>query len=201
MRLYGTLTSPYVRKVRILALEKRLALEFVAEAPTDPAGNVAALNPLGKIPVLQRDDGSALFDSVVIVEYLDSLAKPALLPSEGEARWTAQRWHALTQGMLDATVARLMETRRPAEKQMPEAIAKQEAKIAASLTFAAQHLPAGPWLMGSNLSLADIALGTALAYVDFRYSSHWRQTYPALSTWAQSLASRPSFQSTAPPQN
>lgn len=199
MQLYGTLTSPYVRKVRIFAHEKQLPLEFIAEAPRDPAGHVPALNPLGKIPVLRRDDGTALFDSVVILEFLDSLARPALLPTDGEARWMVQRWHALAQGILDATVARLTETRRPAEKQMPEALTKQEAKIAASLKFAAQHLAAGPWLVGQSLTLADIAMGTALAYVDFRYSNAWRQTYPALAAWAQNMASRPSFQLTAPP--
>lgn len=199
MRLYGTLTSPYVRKVRIVAHEKRLPLELIVEAPSDRAGNVAALNPLGKIPVLQRDDGSTLFDSIVIVEYLDSLAKPALFPPDGEARWAVQRWQALAQGMLDATVTRLMETRRPPEKQMPEALTKQETKITASLRFAAQHLPDGPWLVGDSLSIADIAMGTALAYVDFRYSDSWRQTYPALAAWAQGLSGRPSFLSTAPP--
>lgn len=199
MQLYGTLTSPYVRKVRILAHEKKLPLEFIAEAPADAAGNVAALNPLGKVPVLQRDDGSALFDSLVIVEFLDSLARPFLLPGLGEARWTVQRWHALAQGILDATVARLMETRRPAEKQLPEVIAKQEAKIAASLNFAAQQLPDSPFLLGKELTVADIAVGTALAYVDFRYSNAWRQTHPQLSAWAQRMASRPSFQATVPP--
>lgn len=199
MQLYGTQTSPYVRKVRVFAQEKELPLEFIAEAPTDPAGNVAALNPLGKVPVLRRDDGTALFDSVLIVEFLDSLTGPSLIPSRGEARWTAQRWHFLAQGILDATVARLMETRRPADKQLPEAITKQEAKIAASLKFAAQELPNSPYLVGNALSLADIAMGVALAYVDFRYSDAWRQTYPALSAWGQQMASRPSFQSTVPP--
>lgn len=198
MQLYGTLTSPYVRKVRIFAQEKQLPLDFIAEAPRDPAGNVPSLNPLGKIPVLRRDDGTALFDSVVIIEFLDSLARPALLPADGETRWTVQRWHALAQGILDATVARLTETRRPPEKQMPEALTKQETKIAASLKFAAQHLAPGPWLAGQTLTLADIAMGTALAYVDFRYSNAWRQTYPPLAAWAQNIASRPSFQLTAP---
>jgi len=199
MQLYGTHTSPYVRKVRIFAHEKKLPLEFIAEAPTDPAGHVLALNPLGKVPVLRRDDGTALFDSVVIVEFLDSLNSPSLIPSHGEARWTVQRWHFLAQGILDATVARLMETRRPADKQLPEAIAKQEAKIAASLKFAAQELPDNPYLVGNALTVADIAMGTALAYVDFRYTNAWRQIHPALSAWGQRMASRPSFQSTAPP--
>src|SRR3569623_2876075 len=113
MKLYGSLTSPYVRMVRTFLHEKGVAYDFIVESPSDAAGNVARLNPLGKIPVLVRDDGEVVFESMMIIDYLDSVRGAPLIPTTGEARWQAQRWHALGQGMFDAVVARLMETRRP----------------------------------------------------------------------------------------
>jgi glutathione S-transferase len=200
MKLYGTATSPYVRKLRILASEKALPMTFVAAAPGAPDGVVAALNPLGKVPVLALANGEVLFDSPVIMEYLDSLGSPALLPSTGDARWRVQRWHALAQGMIDATVARLLETRRPAEKQWPESLAKQEAKINSAMGFAAEKMPPqDEFLVDNRFSFADIAMGVALAYVDFRWGSEWRQRHGELSRWASHIAARPSFRDTQPP--
>jgi glutathione S-transferase len=117
MKLYGSLTSPYVRKCRVLIKEKALACEFVAGDVGAADSPVAALNPLGKVPVLERDDGSPLFDSPVVLEYLDSLKLPALLATSGEERWQMLRWQALADGIMDATVTRLLETRRPPEQQ------------------------------------------------------------------------------------
>lgn len=199
MQLYGSLTSPYVRKIRILAHEKRLPIEFIAEGPSDPAGNVARLNPLGKVPVLVRENGEALFDSPVIMEYLDHLAEPTLIPPIGEERWQALRWHALAQGMMDATVTRLMETRRPAAQQSKESVAKQEYKIHNSLQFAAERLPSSEFLVGERLTIADIAVGTALGYVDFRYSSAWHVDHAELSRWVAGMQARPSFLATTAP--
>src|SRR3569832_1084398 len=112
MKLYGTLTSPYVRKVRAFLHEKGLAHDIVIEAPSDAEGNVARHNPLGKIPVLVRDDGEVVFDSKMTIEYLVSVLGAPLIPPTGEARRQAQRWHALGQVIFDAVVARLMEPRR-----------------------------------------------------------------------------------------
>lgn len=198
MKLYGSLTSPYVRKVRIALIEHGLEYAFVTEGPTDAAGNVARLNPLGKVPVLVRDDGEALFDSPMIVDYLDSLMSRPLIPS-GSERWRAQRWHALGQGMLDATVTRLMETRRAPDRQDPAVIHRQEDKIAAALRFADDRLGTDEFLINNAFGIADIALGVALGYLDLRYTRDWRGAYPRLTRWFSAINRRPSFTATAPP--
>jgi glutathione S-transferase len=198
MKLYGSLTSPYVRKVRILLKEKGMAHEFVMEGPADSNGNVARLNPLGKVPVLVRDDGEVLFESTMIVDYLDGFASPALIPPSGEARWRAQRWHALGQGIADAVVARLMEVRRNPEHQDSALIARQEAKVAAALAFAEEHMAHDEYLVGGQLSIADIALAVALGYVDLRYEHQWRAAHPRLAVWFTGFAQRPAFSETQP---
>jgi len=159
---------------------------------------VARLNPLGKVPALVRDDDEVLFDSPMIMEYLDSLKGAPLIPPPGESRWQAQRWHALAQGMMDATVARLMETRRVSERQEPSVIRKQEGKVAAALSFAEQRIPDGEFLVGDVLTVADIALGAALGYLDLRYVHEWRGVYPRLARWFERFGRRPSFIETAP---
>ncbi|MEK7697538.1 MAG: glutathione S-transferase N-terminal domain-containing protein, partial [Pseudomonadota bacterium] len=142
MKLYGSLTSPYVRKLRILLREKDIPCEFVQADAWAADSPVPRLNPLGKVPVLERNDGSALYDSPVILEYLDSLKAPALLASAGEERWAMLRLQALADGILDATVTRLLESRRPSAQQSPENIKRQEEKIARALAFA-DSLPKG----------------------------------------------------------
>jgi glutathione S-transferase len=198
MKLYGSLTSPYVRKVRVFLREKDIAYEFITEGPSDTAGNVSRLNPLGKIPVLIREDGEALFDSPMIVEYLDSLQGEPLIPSPGEARWQAQRWHALGQGIADAVVTRLTETRRSPERQDPAVIHRQEGKIAAALNFAERHTRGGEFLVENRLTVADIAVSVALGYVDLRYAHDWRNHYPRLAQWLSVFSRRPSFVETMP---
>ena len=231
MKLYGSLTSPYVRKCRILIREKALACEFVQADPWAADSPVPRLNPLGKVPVLERGDGSPLYDSPVIVEYLDSLKAPALLapagetagaPAQttgrtseasratvsargprlnpiGEERWAMLRLQALADGILDATVTRLLESRRPQPQQSPENIKRQEEKIACALAYA-DSLPQGEtYLMQSHFSLADLCLGVALEYVDFRYAHDWRAKHPKLARWLAGISSRPSFVETVPP--
>ncbi len=198
MKLYGSLTSPYVRKVRMLLKEKAIAHEFIMEGPTDVAGNVARLNPMGKVPVLVRDDGEVLFESTMIVDYLDGLDEPRLIPPSAETRWQAQRWHALGQGIADAVVSRLMEIRRDSEHQDPAVISRQEAKVAAALAFAEGHITDGDYLVGGQLSIADIALAMALGYVDLRYAHDWRVAQPRLAEWFAGFARRPAFIETAP---
>ena len=200
MKLYGSLTSPYVRKVRIVLKEKGLAHDLIVEGPADAAGNVVRLNPLRAIPVLERDDGEILFDSLMICEYLDSLNdKPRLYPVSGEARWQALRWQALGQGMLEATVARMLEGRKPAEKQDASVIAKHAARIAAALAFAAARVPANGFLSGNSIGIADIALGTALGYLDLRYVHDWRGQHPKLANWFSPIGQRASFVETLAP--
>jgi glutathione S-transferase len=198
MKLYGSETSPYVRKARILLKEKHIACDFIVADAGAANSPVPALNPLGKVPALERDDGSVLFDSPVIVEYLDSLRGPAVLAASGEPRWTMLRWQALADGVLDATVARLMETRRPSEQQSARDIARQEEKVARSLAWTESQL-SGDWLAGNSFTLADLAVGVMLDYVDFRYPHDWASRHPKLSRWHQAIRQRPSFVETRAP--
>lgn len=203
MKLYGSLTSPYVRKVRIVCREKNLKFDMVVEGPADAAGNVARLNPLRAIPVLERDDGEVYFDSPVICELLDSLNdKPRLYPASGEPRWQALRWHALAQGMKEATVTRLVEGRKPAERQDAAQIAKHEGRIAAAIAYAAERVTPGKFLLGgTDIGIADIALGAALEYIDLRYPHDWRGKHPKLAQWLAPISARPSFAETQPPKS
>jgi glutathione S-transferase len=201
MKLYGSLTSPYVRKVRMVLLEKNLPHEMSVEGPADAAGNVARLNPLRAIPVLERDDGDVYFDSIAICEYLDSLNDtPRLYPASGESRWQALRWHALGQGMMEATVARFVELRKPAEKQDAATVSKHEARIAQALAFANERVPASGFIQGETIGIADIALGAALGYIDLRYAHDWRGKYPKLAGWFKPLSERPSYTATLAPE-
>ncbi|HEX9628250.1 MAG TPA: glutathione S-transferase N-terminal domain-containing protein [Acidiferrobacterales bacterium] len=200
MKLYGSLTSPYVRKVRIVLREKDIPCEFIVQGPSDPGSRVPALNPLGKVPVLERDDGEVLFDSPLICEYLDSLKGEPLVPASGEPRWQVLRWQALSQGILDAVVLRMLELRRFPDKQLPEAVSKQEVKVAQALAYADRGLPAGQYLVGDRFSLADIAMATAFDYMDFRYAHDWRKRHPRLGEWHAAINRRPGFRETLPPE-
>lgn len=199
MRLYGSLTSPYVRKVRVVLSEKAIPYEFVVSNPHDPDSVVRRYNPLGKVPALELDDGTTLFDSPVIVEYLDGLKGEALIPAAGAPHWQVLRWQALADGILDAVVARLLETRRPVEQQSRPALALQEGKVARAIAFAEQLDKAKSCLVGDRLTLADIAFGVALAYTDFRYPHDWRSTNPRLAAWFTDIGTRAPFVETQPP--
>jgi glutathione S-transferase len=198
MKLFGSHTSPYVRKLRVLIQEKPLPCEFVLAEPRDAAGPIQARNPLALAPVLERDDGSALFDSPVIAEYLDSLAPPPFIPVSGEARWQVLRWAALADGILDQAVARTMELRRPPAQQSAEVQQSRDTKIARAMDYAERAI-AGAWLVGERYSFADIALAAALEYVDFRYPHDWRGARPALAHWLAAISARPAFIDTRPP--
>lgn len=198
MKLYGSETSPYVRKARILIKEKNLACEFVLADAWAAGSPVAAMNPLGKVPVLQQTDGSVLYDSPVIIEYLDSLKSPALLAASGEPRWVMLRFQALADGVLDAVVARLLESRRPPEQQSAKDIARQEEKIARALAWTDSQMR-GDWLVGSGFSIADLTVGVMLDYTDFRYPHDWAARHPKLARWHQAIRQRPSFVATRAP--
>ncbi|HSD96764.1 MAG TPA: glutathione S-transferase N-terminal domain-containing protein [Sulfuricaulis sp.] len=199
MKLYGSLTSPYVRKVRILIREKNLACEFVVADAWAADSAIPALNPLGKVPALALDNGDVLFDSPVIVEYLDSLKAPELLPVSGAARWETLRWQALADGMLDATVSRLLELRRPAEQQSAENVRRQEDKIARSIEYTEQRLSRESWLRENRFTLADLVMAVALEYIDFRYPHNWRGRHARLAQWLAGVSARPSLIETRPP--
>ncbi len=200
MKLYASLTSPYARKVRIALIELSIAHEFIEESPLDPNARVATLNPLGKVPLLELDNGEVLFNSPMIVDYLDSLVAMPLIPGDTEMRWQVQRWHALGDGIADAVVARLLESRRDEDKQDKTFIARQEGKVAAALEFASAHLSRDEFLCGADLTMADIAMAVALDYTDLRYPHDWRAQHLELARWLTAMGRRPSFSDTIPPQ-
>jgi len=198
MKLFASLTSPYARKVRILAHEKGLAIELCEVDTASKESPIASLNPLGKVPVLLRDDQSVLFDSPVVLEYLDGLSEPKLLPPSGEPRFQVLLWQAVADGMMDASVLRMLEGRRPPALQIASAQARQDEKVSRAMAWANQRL-GGSFACGDRLTLADIALGAALEYVDLRNPHSWRDDHPVLARWLAEISQRPSFAATWPP--
>ena len=199
MKLYGSLTSPFVRKARVLIKEKNLPCDFVVADPTEVGGVVRTRNPLWQVPVLERDDGDALFDSPVILEYLDSLSAPALLAASGEPRWQMLRWQALADGIVEAVIGRFLETRRPMVQQSADQMSFQESRVAAALAFASGRLKGESFLMENRFTLADLALAVALEYIDFRYPHDWRAQHPRLAFWLAGISVRNSFAESVPP--
>jgi glutathione S-transferase len=203
MKLIGSLTSPYVRKVRVVMAEKKLDYEFVLENVWAEETTIQESNPLGKVPCLLMDDGGSLFDSRVIVEYLDTLSPVGrLIPQPGRDRTATRCWEAIADGVLDAATAINVENRqRPAELRSEAWIQRQHKKIAAALSFMDQGLDTQPFCMGINFSLADIAVGCALGYLDLRFEDlNWRQQYGHLARLEEKLAQRPSFVASLPPK-
>ena len=203
MKLIAALGSPYSRKVRIVLAEKKIEYELIIDSPGDPATKVPQYNPLGKIPVLVLEDDTTLFDSRVIVEYLDNASPVArLIPDDTRARIQVRRWEALADGCTDAANAVVVEKRRPADKQSAEWIARQQGKIERSLKAMADELGARAWCAGDHYTLADIAVGTALGYLDFRMADiNWRKEYPNLAKLSEKLNKRASFADTVPPKS
>ena len=200
MKLIGSSTSPFVRKARIALAEKRIEYEFVLINPFDPAAQLTDWNPLGKVPVLLTDDGASIYDSSVIVEYLDTVSPVGKLISEpGRQRVHVKRWEALADGLLDAATAVVLEHRRPAKQQSAEWIERYHQKVEAALRVAAHDLGERVWCAGDSYSLADIALGCALGYLDFRFASHpWRPGHPRLTAWYEPFAQNKGLEETAP---
>jgi glutathione S-transferase len=202
MKIIGSVTSPYVRKVRIVLAEKKIEADFVLENVWAVETTIGQTNPLGKIPCLVMDDGSAVFDSRVIAEYVDTLSPVGkLIPADGRERAAVKTWEALADGVLDAGIlARLEATWRPAEQQSPAWIARQMSKIDAALKSMSIGLGESNYCHNNQFSLADVAAGCALGYLDFRFPSvDWRTPYPNLDQLHQLLMQRQSFQDTVPP--
>ena len=201
MKLIGSLTSPYVRKIRIVLAEKKIDYELVLDSPWEEGNQVVALNPLGKVPVLVLDDESILYDSRVIAEYLDTVApNNRLIPVSGRERISVKRWEALADGVLDAAVAAFLESRRPDGERSPSWIERQRDKTMRALRVMSDELGEQAWCHGNSLSLADIAVGCALGYVSFRLGDiRWSQHYPNLADLQEKLMQRPAFAETVPP--
>jgi glutathione S-transferase len=200
MKLIGSLTSPYVRKVRIVLAEKKIEYDFEIDSPWLAGSVVPNINPLGKIPVLVLDDETPLFDSRVIVEYIDNVTpNNKLFPSPNRERTEVKRWEALADGICDAAAAAYLEAKRPKNEQSADWIARQRDKIARGLEFMAKEYGDKPHCMGTHFSLADIAVGTALGYLAFRFPDiDWRETHPNLARLYDKLMQRPSLADTAP---
>ena len=203
MKLIGSLTSPYVRKVRIVMAEKKLDYQHELE---DVWANdkIMTSNPLGKVPCLVLPGGEAIFDSRVIVEYLDTRSPVSrLIPESSRERIEVRTWEALADGILDAAIlARLEQTwpGRSAEQRSQAWVDRQLHKVSASLAAISTGLADKPWCLGIHLSLADIAVGCALGYIEFRFPQiEWRGPHPNLAKLADKLATRQSFIDTLPP--
>jgi glutathione S-transferase len=202
MKLFAGPVSPYSRKVRIVLAEKRIEYDLVLDSLSDPANRVPEFNPLGKIPVLVLDDETTLFDSRVIVEYLDN-ASPVgrLIPDDTRQRIHTRRWEALADGCTDAAIAVVLEQRRSLQTQDAEWIARQQAKVDRALRAMSEDLAARAWCAVDTYSLADIAVGCALDYLELRMPHlNWRESYPNLANLMNKLAKRASFKSTVPPK-
>jgi len=201
MKLIASLTSPYVRKIRIVLAEKKIDCDLVLDSPWVEGNQVAAVNPLGKIPVLVLDDASTLYDSRVIAEYLDTVApNNRLIPASGRERISVKRWEALADGVLDAAVAAFLESKRPDGERSPSWIERQRGKVNQALKAMSDDLGEQAWCHGNSLSLADIAVGCALGYVSFRLGDiPWAEQYPNLAQLFEKLMQRPAFVETVPP--
>jgi glutathione S-transferase len=200
MRLFGSVTSPFVRKVRIAFAEKKVPFEWVPEGASAPGSRVPQFNPLGKVPVLVRDDGRALYDSVVIVEYADGIGTgPKLIPEKFDDRIEVKRWEALGDGVTEATVLISHDYRNPPDKrQSPEWYEKHRKKIVRGLAAMSAELGDREFCYGRSFTLADIAAGYALGYLDFILQEvEWHSAHPNLKRLADRLALRESFRATA----
>jgi len=200
MQLIGSLTSPFVRKVRIVAAEKFVEYELVVDIPWSEDTQVPSYNPLGKVPVWVLDDGKTLFDSRVIVEYLENVSPVGhLLPKDARPRIAVKRWEALADGVCDAAALIFLERKRPAAQQSSDWIERQFAKVDASLKMMSDDLGNQTWCTGEFFSLADIAVGCALGYLEFRFPEiDWRRQHPKLSELFDRLMQRPAFIDTVP---
>jgi glutathione S-transferase len=202
MKLYFAALSPFVRKVRVAAMElgldKQIELVTIASTPVAMNADLGKVNPLGKLPTLVADDGDLLFDSAVIVEYLDALAGGGkIIPARGADRWRVKRTEALADGMADAAILMRYEmAMRPAEKQWPDWIAGQKKKV----TQALDALEGQSWAFDEKVDAGKIAVGCALGYLDLRFGDMgWRRKCETLGRWYDGFAKRPSMETTKPP--
>jgi glutathione S-transferase len=201
MKLFGTPGSPFVRKARLALEEKGVPYEYVLAPRETRATQVVPLNPLGKIPVLLRDDGKSVFDSPVIVEYVDGLkAEPRLIPQAFEDRIAVRRWEALGDGIAEATVLITHDLRKPADKREPEKwYEAQREKIRRGLAMMEREMGDGAFCFGATFTLADIAAGYALCYLEEGIPDFgWRATNPRLARHYEKLVARESFRKTDP---
>ena len=203
MKLLGSTSSPYVRKVRVVMAEKKLDYAFVLEDVWSADTTIAEANPLGKVPCLVMEGAEALFDSRVIVEYLDTLSPVGkLIPTVGRERAEIKTWEALADGVMDAAILARLESNWPGRTKSQRSnawIDRQMDKVNAALKAMSKALAEKPYCAGIHLTLADIAVGVTLGYLDFRFPQlDWRTPHPNLQRLYDKLMLRPSFSETVP---
>lgn len=201
MKLIGSLASPYVRKVRVVMAEKKIDYDFVLENVWAADTTIQQSNPLGKVPCLIMEDGGAMFDSRVIVEYLDTLTPVGkLIPAQSRERAGVKCWEALADGVLDAAVlVRAEKTLRPAAGQSQMWIDRQMGKVNAGLQSMAAGFADTPFCAGNHYTLADVAVGCTLGWLLFRFPEiNWRDDHPNLAKLFDKLSERPSFKDSVP---
>ncbi|KQZ46164.1 glutathione S-transferase family protein [Massilia sp. Root1485] len=201
MKLIGSFTSAYVRKARVVLAEKKLDYQFELENVWAPETKIAASNPLGKVPCLVMEDGSTMYDSRVIAEYLDTLTPVCkLLPANSRDRANVKVWEALADGVLDAAVLAYLErTWRPGEQQSQAWFDRQMGKVHGGLAVMSENLGEQPFCMGIHYTLADVTVGCTLGWLSFRFPDiDWRSAYPNLARLFDKLSERPSFKDTVP---
>jgi glutathione S-transferase len=202
MKLLGSDTSPYTRKARLVLNEKGLPHQYLVTPPREPGSPVPQHNPLARIPTLLLDDGTAVYDSPVICEYLDTFNDhPILIPrADPLARMRVRRWEALADGIMDSAVVVRLEGLRPAEKQDTATLALHDNAISRALALAEHELSGRTWCEGGGLTLADLALVSALLYLDLRQPERgWRARHPGLAAWSVPVLARPSVRATIAP--
>ena len=199
MKLVASKLSPYARKVRVVLAEKNLPFELVVENVNDPASRIRDYNPLGKVPVLVTDGGEMLFDSVAIVEYLDAMGSPRLIPASGIERARVRCDEALGDGITDAGIAIRLEGLRESARQDPAWVSRQRDKVDRGIDAIAKQLGEKPCLRGTDLTLSDIACACSLLWLEFRLPDiAWRAKHASLAAWIKRLEARPSFATTRP---
>ena len=200
MKLVTSLTSPYGRKVRVVLAEKKIPFQIQVENPWAPDSAVSTYNPLGKVPVLVLEGGVSVFDSRVIVEYLDHASPVSnLIPAEHKSRMAVRGIEALSDGVTDAAVALFLERKRPADKQSDDWLVLQEKTLFRGLEALAEALGENTYFLGNGMSLGDIACGCTLGYLDLRFPEiEWRTAHPNLAKLFDKLMARTSFKDTVP---
>jgi glutathione S-transferase len=200
MKLLGSRPSPFTRKARIVLAEKKIDYEFLIASPWDDGPLVTASNPLGKVPVLVLEDETCLYDSRVIVEFLDNISPISrLIPAGNRERIEVRRWEALADGVVDAAILVRYEKLRPRTERSPAWIERQMGKIRGGIDAMESELGDQTYCTGNGYNLADIAVGVCLDYLDFRHPKlAWHEAHPSLARLQAKLAERQSFADTTP---
>ncbi len=200
MKLIGSYTSPYVRKISVMLLEKGIAFDFVNDPPANAGSKVTQFNPLGKVPALVTDEGEVFFDSPIIVQFIELLnVSPTLLPWQPLEALRVRQIEALADGVTDAAVALVLESKRDADKRNEEWVIRQRAKLLRGLDVLEQHAKNRTLLNGESLNVADIAVACCIGYLNFRrVTPGWCVEHPTLISLVERLFQRESFARTTP---